>query len=82
MKIHGTYLRAFGTDVRCQAMSSTKPVRLSTAVCQRPGTSWRFVPPHMNSMIATATIAIHSAELVNWNGEPRSSSSPPDRGRS
>ena len=52
----------------CIDTLSRKPVRYSTAICQRPGTSWRLVPPSMNSTITARTTNIHSAELVNWNG--------------
>ena len=41
-----------------------KPVRPSTAICQRPGTSWRFMPPSMNSQITASASTIHSALLV------------------
>jgi hypothetical protein len=43
---------------------STKPVSPSTAICQRPGTSWRLAPPPTNTSSTMAVIAIHSAELV------------------
>src|SRR6478735_6626859 len=62
----------------CLAMPPRNPVMTSTAACQRPGTSWRLVPPHMNSRIAASTISIHSAELVNWNGV--AAASPPNNG--
>ena len=45
-----------------------KPVTPSTAICQRPGTSWRFIPPSMNSQIVPSTISIHKALLVKANG--------------
>ena len=47
-----------------------KPVMPSTATCQRPGTSWRFIPPSMNSQIRPSTISIHKALLVKMNGDP------------
>src|SRR5678816_1005660 len=62
----------------CRVILPMKPVTDSTAACQRPGTSWRLVPPHMNSRIAASTASIHSAELVNWNG--LAVSSPPPNG--
>ena len=42
-----------------------KPVKPSTAICQRPGTCCCFMPPIMNTNSATAATIIHSAELVN-----------------
>src|SRR6478735_8465563 len=62
----------------CLAMPPRNPVMTSTAACQRPGTSWRLVPPHMNSTIAASTISIQNAELVNWNGV--AATSPPKNG--
>jgi hypothetical protein len=41
-----------------------KPVTPSTAACQRPGTSWRFMPPSMNSHSAPSVTSIHKALLV------------------
>ena len=35
-------------------MLVTKPVKLSTAICQRPGTSSRFMPPSMNTHSTTS----------------------------
>ena len=49
-------------------MSSTKAIRPSTATCQRPGISSRFIPPNMNSQIVPRTISVHSALLVKTNG--------------
>jgi hypothetical protein len=45
-------------------MLEMKPVKPSTAACQRPGTSSRFMPPSMNSHSAPSVITIHRAELV------------------
>ena len=49
-------------------MSSTKAISPSTATCQRPGISSRFMPPNMNSQIVPRTISVHSALLVKTNG--------------
>ena len=49
-------------------MSSTKAISPSTATCQRPGISSRFMPPNMNSQIVPSTISVHSALLVKTNG--------------
>src|SRR5574339_1282190 len=62
----------------CLAIPPRNPVTTSTAACQRPGTSFCRVPPHMNHRIAPSTISIHRAELVNWNGV--AASSPPPSG--
>jgi len=42
----------------------TKPVKPSTAACQRPGTRSRFIPPIMKIHSATSVATIHKAELV------------------
>ncbi len=49
-----------------------KPVMLSTAICQRPGTSSRFMPPATKTQTRTAVNAIHNAELVNAMLNPSS----------
>jgi hypothetical protein len=49
-------------------MSSTKAISPSTAICQRPGISSRFIPPNMKSQITPSTIRVHSALLVKTNG--------------
>ena len=41
-----------------------KPVKVSTVICQRPGTSSRFMPPSTKMKSTTVVISIHSAELV------------------
>ena len=63
----GTYLRPSG-PMLVSIIEVTKPVTPSTATCQRPGTSSRFIPPSMNSQIEPSTISIHSALLVKANG--------------
>lgn len=40
------------------------PVMYSTAICQRPGTTCRFIPPITKMNRATVEIAIHMDELV------------------
>src|SRR5438067_664648 len=45
-------------------MLVTNPVKPSTAICQRPGTSSRFIPPSMNSHRQATTTAIQAALLV------------------
>ena len=62
-KMYGTYFLPAGPTLAASRLS-IKPVRLSTAICQRPGTSWRLLPPATNTSSATTVIAIHSAELV------------------
>ena len=47
----GTYLRPSG-PMLVVSIEVTKPVTPSTATCQRPGTSSRFIPPSMNSQIS------------------------------
>ena len=47
----GTYLRPSG-PMLVSSIEVMKPVTPSTATCQRPGTSSRFIPPSMNSQIA------------------------------
>ena len=64
---HGRYFLPSGPMLTL-TMSSTKPIRPSTATCQRPGISSRFMPPNMNSQIVPRTISIHSALLVKTNG--------------
>src|SRR5207302_11449466 len=49
-------------------ISSTKPIRPSTATCQRPGMSSRLIPPNMKNQIVPSTISVHSALLVKTNG--------------
>ena len=44
-------------------MSSTKPVKPSTATCQRPGTSSRFMPPHEHRRSAPSATSIHSGAV-------------------
>ncbi len=44
----GTYLRPSGPTL-VSSMLVMKPVIPSTAICQRPGTSSRFMPPIMNA---------------------------------
>jgi hypothetical protein len=51
-------------------MSSIKPVTVSTAICQRPGTSSRLSPPATNSMTRIAAISIHIALLVKERSYP------------
>ena len=41
-----------------------KPVRPSTAICQRPGTSCRFIPVAMKAKISMSATSIHSELLV------------------
>src|ERR1051325_709173 len=65
----GRYLRPSG-PMLVVTIDSTKPVIPSTATCQRPGTSWRFIPPSMNSQISASTTSIHRALLVKTNGLP------------
>ena len=67
VNIHGRYLRP-SLPILWIDTFARKPVRYSTAICQRPGTSCRFRPPHMKATITPRTTSIHSAELVNWNG--------------
>ena len=67
----GTYLRPSGPTL-VSSIEVMKPVMPSTATCQRPGTSSRFIPPSMNTQIEPSTISIHSALLVNTNGLPSS----------
>ena len=45
-------------------MSSMKPVSPSTAICQRPGTSWRCMPISMKPEISASAISSHSELFV------------------
>ena len=58
----GTNLRPFG-PMFVSIMSVTKPVKPSTATCQRPGHDSRFMPPSMKATRATNVSAIHSARI-------------------
>ena len=64
---HGKYFLPSGPMLTF-TMSSTKAISPSTATCQRPGISSRFIPPNMNSQIVPSTISVHSALLVKTNG--------------
>ena len=65
----GRYLRPSG-PILVSIIELMKPVTPSTATCQRPGTSSRFMPPSMKTRIEPSTIIIHSAELVKAKGLP------------
>jgi hypothetical protein len=47
-----------------------KPVTPSTAICQRPGTSSRFIPPHMKTQKAPNTRIMNNEELVKETSYP------------
>ena len=47
-----------------------KPVKPSTAICQRPGTTSRFMPPSMNNQSTSRVIIIQKALLVKEIGTP------------
>ncbi len=57
-----------------------KPVTPSTAACQRPGTSARFMPPSMNSHTAASVKSIHSELLVKAIEWPATVQSWPNKG--
>ena len=57
-----------------------KPVTPSTAICQRPGISSRFIPPSMNSHTAASVNSIHSELLVKAIELPAICQSWPNRG--
>ena len=78
VKTQGRYFLPSG-PMLAWTMSSTKPIRPSTATCQRPGTSSRFIPPNMNSQIVASTISVHSALLVKTNGLLPPLNEPADR---
>ena len=65
----GMYLRPSG-PILVVTIEVTKPVTPSTATCQRPGTSSRFIPPSMKIQISARTTSIHKALLVKTNGVP------------
>src|SRR3546814_10162613 len=56
-------------------IDDTKPVKPSTAICQRPGTSWRFMPPSMNSHRMIAAAPIHTALVVSHTSFPPAANS-------
>jgi hypothetical protein len=62
-KMYGTYFLPCG-PMFTLTMSSTKPAKPSTAICQRPGTSSRFIPIAMNPNISASAISIHSELFV------------------
>ena len=67
VKTQGRYFLPSG-PMLAWTISSTKPINPSTATCQRPGISSRFIPPNMKTQIVPSTISVHNALLVNTNG--------------
>ena len=59
----GTYFLPSGPTFEV-SMLLMKPVTPSTAICQRPGTISRFIPPAMNSQSAPRTSTMNNDELV------------------
>ena len=69
----GTYFLPSGPTLEVSILL-TKPATPSTAICQRPGTSSRFIPPHMNSHKAPNTRIMNNEEFVKETSYPAISS--------